>query len=391
MNRRCASSAPFLLCSRQVFAAPIQHAARYTSAVTRPDRNANDACKKLVSRLGISNAAAELYLKSRVVDLHVESYSFYRSFGYDLTRRHGPGINRALLFSQADLPRLLEADIAGATWSITANPLRPNQDRAAALQFQVNELSELLENAPNMARVVRNYEEFERARHDGAHAAFIGIQGANALPNDLNFLATIKDRILRITLLHMSDSEWGASSTPRPRFTHAGLTHQGFELIEALNHHQIGVDLAHIHPEGFWDAMSVHRRDLPVFVSHTGVRGVHDHFRNVDDRQLKAVAACSGVVGIMYHSMYLGDPLLSGRVETVARHVKHALNVAGADHVALGSDWDGLICTPRDMPTCLELPRLVDALLLLGVSEDTVTQVLGENFLRVVKQLRGGP
>ena len=247
----------------------------------------------------------------------------------------------------------------------------------------------MLESATTPTRVVGSYRAYDDARAAGQQAAFIGVQGANALPKDLSFLETIKSRVLRITLLHMSDSEWGCSSTPRPRLHHAGLTYAGLELVEAMNHQRIGVDLAHVHPQGFWDAVSVHRRDLPLF-SHTGVRGVFDHFRNVDDRQLKAVAASGGVVGVMYHSMYLGDGLLSGRVATVARHIKHALDVAGADHVALGSDWDGLICTPRDMPTCLELPRLVDALLLLGVGEDTIVRVLGENFLRVVKQLRDG-
>jgi len=221
------------------------------------------------------------------------------------------------------------------------------------------------------------------------HAAFIGVQGANALPDDLTFLESIKDQILRITLLHMTDSVWGATSTPRPRFRDAGLTALGAELVEAMNHYRIGVDLAHIHPRGFWEAVRVHRTDLPLLVTHTGVQGVHRHWRNLDDEQLRAIADSGGVVGIMLHAMYMGDGLLSGRAATVARHIEHTLSVVGEDHVAFGSDWDGLICTPRDMPTCLELPVLVQALLERRVSPQAIQKILGANFLRVVDQLRG--
>jgi membrane dipeptidase len=321
------------------------------------------------------------------VDLHVESYSFYRALGYDLRKRHGPGLNRALLFGQADLPRVKEARIAGATWVITANPLRPAADRAEAFTHQLDELTQLLEESGE-ARVVSSAHEFIEARAAGKHAAFIGVQGANALPLDLDFLQQISHRVLRITLMHMSDSAWGKTSAPSLRRGTPGLTTRGFELVEAMNALYIGVDLAHIHPRGFWDAVRIHRADLPILVTHTGVCGVHQHWRNLDDAQLRAVAESGGVVGIMYHALYMGDPLLAGKVSTVARHIQHALHVMGEDHVALGSDWDGLICTPRDMPTCLELPRLVEALIQLKIPESAIEKILGLNFLRVVKLLR---
>jgi len=342
---------------------------------------------QLSQKLRISQAAAELYLASCVVDLHVESYSFYRSLGYDFRKRHGRGLNQALLFGQADLPRFKEAAIAGATWAITANPLRPEADRAETFAHQLDELTALLEEKGE-ARVVSNAEQFAEARAAGKHAAFIGVQGANALPLDLTFLEQIRGRVLRITLMHMSDSAWGKTSAPSLRRGTLGLTSHGLDLVEAMNALRIGVDLAHIHPQGFWDAVRVHRPDLPLLVTHTGVSGVHSHWRNLDDAQLRAVAQSGGVVGIMYHALYMGDPLLGGRVSTVARHIQHAVQVMGEDHVALGSDWDGLICTPRDMPTCLELPRLVHALLQLKMAESAIEKILGLNFLRVVKLLR---
>ncbi len=364
---------------------------RYTAFVPSSSPHAPAEAPTRAEALGISRHAWDLYRSSVVIDLHIESYSFYRSFGYNPTRRHGTGLNRALLFGQADLPRLCEAGIHGGTWVITANPLRPPEERASSFLSYLNELSGLLTQATTKTNIVRNVPEFEAARRRGRHGAFIGVQGANALPSDLSFLEQISSRILRVTLLHMSDSTWGCTSTPRPRFRDTGLTQQGFELVEALNTCRIGVDLAHIHPQGFWDAVGAHDNALPLMVTHTGVSGIHRHWRNLDDQQLRAIADSGGVIGIMYHALYLGDPLLAGRAHTVARHIKHALDVVGEDHVALGSDWDGLICTPRDMPTCLELPRLVQELLNLGVNESSIVKLLGQNFLRVVDALKGRP
>ena len=124
-------------------------------------------------------------------------------------------------------------------------------------------------------------------------------------------------------------------------------------------------------------------------MTHTGVSGVHRHWRNLDDAQLRAIARTGGVVGIIYHSPYLGDPIWAGRVETVVQHLEHVRDTLGDDFPALGSDWDGFIVTPRDMPTCLELPRLVDCMLRRRWRAEAIQKALGANFLRALRELRG--
>lgn len=347
------------------------------------------SAERLQRRLGISGEAASLFHESDVIDLHVESYSFYRSFGYDLRKRHSLGLNRALLVGQADLPRLLETGIKGATWVITANPLRPAADRDASFRHQFLELTTLLTEAGGRAEVVRNVADYRRAVDAGKHACFLGVQGANALPPAPEALDEYRHDLLRITLLHLTSTAWGATSTPKFFRQDTGLSELGCAFVEKMNELRIGVDLAHIAERGFWDAVRVADRSQPLLVTHTGVKGAHDHWRNIDDNQLKAVAKSGGTVGIMYHSVYLGDGLLSGRLASVVRHIRHALRVIGPDHVSLGSDWDGAICTPRDMPTCSELPLLVEALLKDGVDPGTVQKILGTNFLRVVAALKG--
>ncbi len=343
----------------------------------------------LVRRLSISREAAELFCQSDVIDLHIESYSFYRSFGYHPHKRHTGGLHGALLCGQVDLPRLLETGINGATWVITANPLRPAEDRSDSFRRLLSELEDLLESADDRATVVTNAAEYRAAVAQGKHACFLGVQGANAFPPEADFLDAYASKLLRITLMHLSDNSWGKTSAPSPFYGEKGLGNTGREFIERMNFLKIGVDLAHIHPRGFWDAVVVHDPSVPLLVTHTGVSGAHRHWRNLDDDQLKAIARTGGTVGIMYHAMYLGDGLLSGKVSSVVRHIKHALKVIGPDHVSLGSDWDGLICTPRDMPTCAELPKLVDALLAEGLTPEVIQKILGANFLRVVEQLKG--
>jgi membrane dipeptidase len=339
------------------------------------------------AELGISTGAIELYRSSDVVDLHIDSFIWQRTLGYDLTKRHRAPLWGAFL-GQVDFPRILAAEISGATWIITTNPMREPADRAATLARNLDELCRTFARVPERFQVVTNAREYAAARSAGKHAAFLGIQGGNALDLSLEQMAQLCDgRILRITLVHLSSSRIGSTSSPM-RFCDTGLSAFGASMVQLLNERRVLVDLAHISASGFWAACEAHAKHIPFVVTHTGVSGVHRHWRNLDDDQIRAVARSGGVVGIMYHAPFLGDRPWAGRVETVARHIEHVFNVAGEDTPALGSDWDGSIITPRDMPTCLELPRLVAALQKRAVPERTIQKILGQNFLRVVREVR---
>lgn len=343
--------------------------------------------RERAQRLGISEEAAALHYGSEVCDLHVDSFIWRRIYGYDFRRRHA-AFTAGVMMSQFDLPRARDAGIGGATWVITTNPLGDARDREAKFFENVRELTSLLESPEAHARVVRTATEYRAARAAGLHAAFIGVQGGNALAHSLDAIDRLSPGlVLRVTILHLTSSRLGHTSSPLGG--NQGLTPFGKDYVRRLNAHKILVDLAHISPAGFWDAVDAHARGTPFVVTHTGVAGVFPHWRNLDDQQLRAVAQSGGTIGIMYHSEYLGDPIFRGRLDTIVRHLEHVVNVAGEDHVSLGSDWDGSIVTPRDMKTCLELPKLTQALLTRGWSEQRIQKVLGLNFLRVVESVRG--
>ncbi|CAN5661104.1 hypothetical protein BH09MYX1_BH09MYX1_40790 [soil metagenome] len=338
--------------------------------------------------LEISREAVELYLASDVIDLHLDSFIWTRIFGYDLTRRHGHGLLGARFYSQVDLPRIREACITGGVWVITTNPLRDCAGRARAFTKNLDRLTAIMESVQSDVALVRDAAGYRRTVAAGKHAAFIGIQGGNALDAP-GALDALDDRIVRVTLVHLSTSSLGVTSSPLKRSGGGGLTTAGHAYVEALDAKRIFVDLAHIDRKGFFDAVATHDKTLPLIVTHTGVTGVTPHWRNIDDEQLRAIAKTGGTVGVMYQSTFLGEPLLSARARAIADHLVHIVKTVGDDHASLGSDWDGAIVPPRDMQTCLELPRIVELLLERKLSPESIRKILGGNFLRALALLRG--
>ena len=124
----------------------------------------------------------------------------------------------------------------------------------------------------------------------------------------------------------------------------------------------------------------MHGRVQAPIISHTGVLGAFDHWRNVDDAQLRAVAEKGGVVGVIFCPRYLG----SDGLEPVVKHLAHILDVTGEDTPALGSDWDGFIVPTRELSDPRGLPLLTDAMIRAGIPERTIGKILRGNVMRVL-------
>ena len=339
--------------------------------------------------LGISKEAVDLYLASDVIDLHVDSFIWTRIFGYDLHRRHGKGIFGDSFYSQVDLPRAISGGLTGATWVISTNPFLPAPLRKRQFLRNLPWLEATLARHPEVA-IVRTEAEYRAARAQGKHGAFIGVQGGNCLDTSIDDLDLIPDRgVLRITLVHLTSSRLGPTSSPASRLggRSEGLTDFGREYVRKLDEKKIFVDLAHIGRKAFFDAVEVHDRTKPLIVTHTGVEGVHPHWRNLTDDQLRTIAETGGTIGVMYQKSFLGRGEVTSR--TVVDHLEHIVKVVGEDHASLGSDWDGAISPPADLATPEMLPNLVEEMLRRGWSPERVRKILGGNFLRALKMLRG--
>jgi len=357
--------------------------------VTRP------TAAELARAQGVSLAAAELLLASDVIDLHIDTFIPPRLplVHYDVTKRHRRGFLGGRFFGHLDIPRIFEGGLSGAMWSITTNPFRRASRRWAVFQRNFERFQELIASQQGRLELVRTVAEYRAARSRGAHAVLTAIQGGNALERAPAGLASIAagepSPIVRVTLVHLTNSVYGVTSSPfRMCQGKHGLTEVGRDFVRQLNARKVFVDLAHINAPGFWDAHAVHDKSQPLIASHTGVAGVKPHWRNLDDRQVKAIADTGGVIGIIFSRAFLkvrGGPDDAGMI---AQHMAHVANIAGEDAVAIGSDYDGAIVPPKDLRSGNSYVRLVQKLLDSGVAEERVQKFLGLNFLRSFERLR---
>jgi microsomal dipeptidase-like Zn-dependent dipeptidase len=213
-----------------------------------------------------------------------------------------------------------------------------------------------------------------RAKGEAVVGGWLGLEGAHALEGRKEAVDALADAGFRmIGLTHFFDNEVAGSAHGVLK---GGLTAVGREAVRRMEARGVLVDLAHASPRAVDDVLALARR--PVVVSHGGVRGTCDNARNLSDSQLRGVAAAGGVVGIgFWETATCGTD-----VRAIARAVAHAVRVAGRDHVALGSDFDGAVATPFD---ATGVPLVTEALLGAGLDEETVGQVMGGNVVRLLR------
>ena len=324
------------------------------------------------------------------IDLHVDSMIPHRLYGYDFLQRHKSGPLGRHFMGHVDVPRAIEGGLTGAMWSITTNPFRTANGRWRAFLDNLQRLRAIIDGSDGKLALVRSHAEYVSARKKGAIASMIVVQGANALEAAPDGVSSIPDNsVLLVTLVHLTSSVFGATSMPTSliRFDN-GLSEYGKELVHQLDAARCFVDLAHIHPQGFWDAVREHDPSLPLIVSHTGVRGVCPHWRNLSDSQLRVVADSGGTIGILFHKGFLRRWGIRANAAAVVDHIQHVIDTVGEDYVSLGSDFDGAIIPPSDLASATAYPRLVQRMLDRKWTTERVAKVLGGNFLRVLQMMR---
>lgn len=339
------------------------------------------------AELGVTSEATGLLLSADFIDLHLDLDVPVRLYGYDPAVRHPPPARPRALWGHTDWPRLIEAGFTGVVYDIATNPARPPGDRLRATLANVARIKERLAAYPEQLAFVRTVADYREARGAGRLAHWLSLQGGNAILADLSVLdGSLGDDLHRITLVHLTSSRLGGTSSPAGR--DGGLGPLGHELIERCNDRRIFVDLAHAGERTFWEALAVHRLDVPPIVTHTGVDGVRPHWRNLSDRQICAIAERGGVVGIMYQSSFLERTLLYAHRAAILAHLEHVIDLVGEDHAAIGTDYDGAIVPPADLPDVTHHPLLVQDMLDRRWSEERIRKVLGLNALRVMAALR---
>lgn len=316
------------------------------------------------------------------IDLHADTLMWSRWVSYDLHTRHEPPLPRTAIGGHVDVPRLIEGGMGAQFFGLVSLPIGQRSGLAAVIHQQIDELETSISIRPDRLAKVRTAAEVEAARARGAVGALLGIEGAHALEGDLGELDRFARRGVRyLGISHFSANEAAFPAYGRGRRDDEGLTRFGRDVVRRCEELGVIVDLAHINRKGFLEVCRMATR--PPIVSHTGVAGVKEHWRNIDDEQLRAVADKGGCVGIIFCPRFLGGDGL----EPVVAHLRHVIDVCGEDAPALGSDWDGFIVPTRQLCDAAHLPLLTDALLEAGFGEETIGKILRGNVMRVLAEV----
>ena len=370
----------------------------------------------------ISERAKKIHFSSLVMDTHIDVTPNLQREGWKFDERHTTG--------HVDLPRMKEGGLNGLFFSIymSGNVTGPKAVNDAVQRIAA--VHKLAEDMPDKVMLCTTAADILQARKQGKIAALMGMEGGHMINNSLPVLRMYAALGVRyLTLTHSINTDWADSSGDEPK--HNGLTDFGKDVVRELNKLGVMVDVSHVADKTFWDALEISK--APIIASHSSCRALSGHPRNMTDDMIKALAAKGGLIQINYLDSYIDNDLYlwqqksqaarrelaqkyPGREnftkireelekqfgpapkaswERIVDHIDHAVKLVGADHVGLGSDFDGATM-PVGMEDCTKLPKITEALLRKGYKEADIRKILGENTVRllgevekVAKQLKG--
>jgi membrane dipeptidase len=370
----------------------------------------------------VSPRARQLHDRAIVVDTHDDTTQrlvFDKAF--DIAARNPTG--------NIDIPRMKEGGLDALFFSIWVPSDVTGPAAVKRALDQIDAVREAARLHPGELVLATTAADVRRAAAERKIAALMGMEGGHMIDDDMRLLRDYAALGVRyMTLTHFKNNNWADSSTDKP--AHNGLTAFGKDVVREMNRLGMMVDISHVADKTFYDALAI--TVAPVIASHSSCRAIANHPRNMTDDMLRALAKNGGVVMINYHAGFLSEEfrvasekrsgtvvaamaamskkcggneacttLESDRVDheamvkgelpkvmwdKIVEHIDHAVKVAGADHVGLGSDFDGATM-PLGMEDATKLPQISEALLARGYSEQDVEKILGGNILRVMEQV----
>jgi len=323
-----------------------------------------------------------------------------------------------------DIPRLRAGHVGAQFWSVWIPVSTQGFEAVQMTLEQIDLVKRMSAQYPADFAMAYTAADIRRIHKSRKIASLIGIEGGHQINNSLAVLRQMYDAGARyMTLTHSTNTAWADSATDTP--THHGLTPFGIEVVKEMNRVGMLVDLSHVSADTMKAALAVSQ--APVMFSHSSARALNDHPRNVPDEVLRAVAANGGIVMVnfappyvsaarnhweadhaaertRYNSppfagLYIGQPERAKAaleewegqhprpvttLAQVADHVEHIRQVAGIDHVGLGSDFDGIPDAPVGLEGVDRYPALLEELMRRGWSDADIAKLAGENLLRTM-------
>jgi membrane dipeptidase len=368
----------------------------------------------------IAERAKKLHFSSIVLDTHDDTTQRFFSKDFDLGKRNPDG--------HIDIPRMKEGGMNAIFFSIWIDGRTMGPPAIQKALDQIDAVQQNVKKYSNDLVAARTAEDIRRAHAQGKIAVLMGVEGGHMIGNDIRMVRIFSRLgVGYMTLSHFYNDEWADSSTDKP--AHNGLTDYGKDIVREMNRQNILVDISHVSDKTFYDALEVSK--APLIASHSSCRAICNHPRDMTDDMIKALAAKGGVIQINYEKSFIDEAYrqasekLSGGVvamfdrfkkecgddeeclsrkmtqeekeataegkiphvswERIIDHIDHVVKLVGADHVGLGSDFDGATM-PEGMDDCTHLPKITEALMRKGYSDTDIKKILGGNLLRVMEQ-----
>jgi membrane dipeptidase len=325
-----------------------------------------------------------------------------------------------------DIPRLREGGVHAPFFALWVPTYYKGPEAVRRTLDLRDAIERVLDKHPDQIELATSAHDIQRIVGENKIAAVLTVEGGHQIDDDLAVLRMYRRMgILAMTLTHFRNNDWADSSTDKPE--HNGLTDFGKQVVHEMNAIGMIVDISHVSDKTFYDALEVTTQ--PVIASHSSCRSLSDVARNMTDDMLRALAKNGGVVGVNFAASFLSqqdadelkrkvasesavEPSVTGAaldqiaakeyfddkehfqvghatVADAASCIDHIVKVAGIDHVGIGSDFDGITMVPRGLEDVSQMPHLTAALLERGYSEEDIKKIMGENFLRVIKQVVG--
>jgi membrane dipeptidase len=282
-----------------------------------------------------------------------------------------------------DVRRIREGRLGGQFWSVYV-PCDAMETGAARYQLeQIDIMLEVIRQHPEHFELALTAEDVMRSFQHGKAASILAMEGGHAIENSLGALRAFYDLGVRyLTLTHSCQLDWADASPPTQQAI-GGLTEFGREVVREMNRLGMLLDLSHVSDAVMSQAMDV--SEAPVIFSHSSVRALRDHHRNVPDSILRRLPERGSVIMITYVPSFLTDRD-QATIDDVIAHIEHARAVAGGvDYVGIGADYDGIESVPVGLEDVSTYPALFAELSRRGWSESDLRKLAGENVLRVMR------
>ncbi|MDR3719818.1 MAG: dipeptidase [Bryobacteraceae bacterium] len=329
-----------------------------------------------------------------------------------------------------DIARMKEGGQGGIFFAVyvDAGSVEGNHSAHRTLQMIDTVRHDIVERYPNDVAFAGSVAGILAARKHGKIAALMGIEGGHAIEDDVRLLRDYYALGVRyMTLTHVNNNTWATSSgdKPRPEGQPQGLTDLGRQVVHEMNRLGMLVDISHVSDATFWDVLKT--SEAPPFASHSSCRAISNIPRNMTDEMIQALAKKGGVVQINFGCEFLsqksadsspmgnpatmaklqeelkgikdpierhaamekmmddmGTKVVRATIDDVVAHIDHIKQIAGVDAVGLGSDFDGVSCTPAGLDDVSKWPNLTRKLLEKGYSEAEIRKIYSGNLLRVM-------